>query len=190
MPPYRARRIFPFWNLNRGRSACTVLFAIVIGGTSAVAAEAPVTASERLGIRYDAQARERARTQARSQSGSFLANEPLDPDIVRLPNYTVTEEPIHLEERDVLTPKGEVEMAKKRYLTPMYRKTFGPLSAIATLLNNPLGGWQPNGPEAMALYEDFEGARRKKRFAELNELAELADDAKKPRGKRKEQRAK
>lgn len=110
--------------------------------------------------------------------------DPPDADVLRLPNYRVTEDRVDLEEHRVLTPRGRVELAKKRYLAPMYQKTAGHLMALPSFLNNPLGGWSPNAPEAMAIYNDFENLRRKKEMAELTELARFADKATNPKAKK------
>jgi hypothetical protein len=137
--------------------------------------------TSRLGFRFDQQAHDAAVAEkSRSDKAWSLAAEPPDPDVVRLPKYIVSDERIGLEEREVLTPKGKVELAKKRYLTPMYQKTFGPLMGPLTILANPLGGWSVNAPEAMAIYEDFEAKGRKTRMSELTELGQLAEKAKNP----------
>jgi len=163
---------------------CRAGLCFVIGVTCTAeqintAAEADNHKSVRLGFKFDQKAHEAA-IAARPKAGTVwsISAEPADPDVVRLPKYVVTDDRILLEEHEVLTPKGKVEIAKKRYLTPMYQKTFGPLTAIASFLNNPLGGWSPNAPEAMAIYEDFENLRRKSRTAELTELADLAEQMK------------
>ena len=140
----------------------------------------------RLRIPFD-QAAHVAAVQAKAKAAADrrLLNESTDPDVLRLPNYTVTDERIDLEPNELLTAKGKVELAKQRYLTPMYQKTLGPVMAIATFLNNPLGGWKSNTPEAMAIYQDFEMLRRKRQLPELTALADLADRATAPRGKPK-----
>ena len=97
-------------------------------------------------------------------------------DIIHLPKYIVSEKRVPFVARDILTPEGRVTLAEKRYISPVYRKTFGPLSAIAGLLMNPLGGWQPNGPEAMALYEDDERMRRGNETKALMRLDALHED--------------
>lgn len=146
---------------------------------STFAAEKQSERSTRLGFSFDQKAHDaRVAAKERERKGAGFANEPLDPDVVRLPNYDVREQPIELEDDETLTAKGRLEVAKKRHLTPMYQKTFGPLSAVLGLLNNPLGGWNPNGPEAMALYEDAAQKRRNARMSELQDLAELAELAK------------
>jgi hypothetical protein len=106
--------------------------------------------------------------------------------ILRLSKYVVTDERVRLEEREMLTSKGRLEVAKPRYLTPMYQKTLGPLIAVATLLANPLRGWTPNAPEAMALYEDDEQKRRNTEIKDLMDLATpSASLEKKPPAKKK-----
>jgi hypothetical protein len=115
---------------------------------------------------------------------------PTEPDVVRLPRYTVTEEPVPLEERELLTSKGRIDVATKRYISPIYGKTLGPLMAVASFLNNPLGGWSANTPEAMSLYADDEWKRRNARTKELNELAEFAEKVKRPAAKREKAKTK
>jgi hypothetical protein len=158
-----------------------VVGSIVSSGQEPIPVEKPRDDSaSRLGFRFDRQAREAALAKAKAESDALFAEAP-DSDVVRLPKYLVTEDPVLLEEHEVLTPKGKIAVAEKRYLAPMYKKTVGPLMAIASFLNNPLGGWSPNAPEAMAIYEDFEAKRRRNRISELTELAELADRAKIPK---------
>jgi hypothetical protein len=88
-------------------------------------------------------------------------------DVLQLPKYTVTGKRVPFKEREVLSPKGRLDLAKKTYLTPAYQKTFGLVEAVASLFMNPMGGWQPNNPEAMALYEDTEQMRRNTEMKEL-----------------------
>ena len=141
-------------------------------------AEAPAgSAASRLGIHFDQKAHDAAVAKKRALDGGIFA-EPHDADVIRLPKYVVKEERFPLEEYELLTPKGRVAVAEKRYLTPIYQKTVGPLMAIATFLNDPLGGWRPNAPEAIAIYEDFENVRRRERTKELTSLAALADSTK------------
>jgi hypothetical protein len=163
----------------------TWLFAALICGLTLTAASAEDVRKDnaaRLGFRFDQQAHDAAVAKEKSRDAIFAA-EPPDSDAVRLPRYTVTEDRVEFEERDILTPKGELDLAKKRYLKPIYQKTLGPLMAIPGFLHNPLGGLKPNAPEAMAIYEDFETLRRKNRMAELTGLSELADQAKSPKTK-------
>lgn len=148
---------------------------------SALAAEPKSERAARLGFEYDPKIREAAA--AAKSPGGTLELEPPDPDVIRLPKYEVTERRIPLREDELLTPEGRVALAKKRYLTPMYQKVFGPLAAVASLLNNPLGGWNPNGPEAMAIYEDDLNLQRRKEMQGLVELATLAEQTKKEKAK-------
>jgi hypothetical protein len=102
-------------------------------------------------------------------AGEFTAD-----DVLHLRTMIVTERRQQLIERDLLTPKGLLDLAKKRYLTPVYQKTLGPLSQVAAYYFNFLaifGGWHPNDGEAMALYEDD---AQKRRNTEMTELINLA----------------
>ncbi|ACB76409.1 hypothetical protein [Opitutus terrae] len=138
-----------------------------------LAAEAQSERAARLGFRFDQQAHDAA--VAAREKGGTLDLDPADPDVVRLPKYEVQERRIGLSENEMLTSEGRVALAKKRHLTPVYQKIFGPLAAVASLLNNPLGGWKPNAPEAMAIYEDNLALERRKEMADLAGLAAYAD---------------
>ncbi|HWL14122.1 MAG TPA: hypothetical protein VNR00_00875 [Opitutus sp.] len=127
----------------------------------------------RLGFKFDQQAHDAAVAAEEKRRADLFGDAP--PGVVRLPRYQVTEKGVPLTDDEMLTPKGKLEYAKKRYLAPLYQKTLGPLAAIATLLNNPLGGWAPNAPEAMALYEDEKQKQRNTRMGELTEIAALAE---------------
>lgn len=135
-------------------------------------------ASARLGFHFDQHAHDAAVAAQHSVGPPSFDTEPPPPGVVRLPKYVVRDRRIPLEEHDVLTPSGQVDVAEKRYLTPMYRKTLGPLSAVLSLLNNPLGGWNPNAPEAMALYEQDEQIRRNGEMGDLLDLERLAESVK------------
>jgi hypothetical protein len=144
--------------------------------TAALGAESQREKTTRLGFVFDPKIREAALAAEQQRARSIFEATPADADVVRLPNYTVTDGRIPLEEHELLTPKGKVDVAMKRYVSPLYRKTLGPLSAVASFLNNPLGGWAPNTPEAMSLYADDENKRRRARVAELEDLATLAEE--------------
>ncbi len=131
----------------------------------------------RLGFAFDQHAHDVAVAAANAvppvgENGSTNAS---SDDVLLLPKYTVTGKRVPFKEREVLSPKGRLDLAKKTYLTPAYQKTFGLVEAVASLFINPMGGWQPNNPEAMALYEDTE---QKRRNTEMKELlnAEALDD--------------
>jgi hypothetical protein len=154
-------------------------------------AEAPAgSAASRLGIHFDQKAHDAAVAAKKGAMDGGIFAEPHDADVIRLPKYVVKEERFPLEEYELLTLKGRVAVAEKRYLTPIYQKTVGPLTAIATFLNDPLGGWRPNAPEAIAIYEDFENVRRRERTKELTSLAALADSTKSQSVKPSKDRAK
>jgi hypothetical protein len=133
----------------------------------------------RLGFAFDPKAHEAAvAAAANGESASENpGDDPSSSDVLHLPKYTVTGKRVPFNERDTLTPKGKLILAKKTYLTPAYQKTLGPLSALASLIMNPLGGWQPNDPEAMSLYEDAEQKRRNTEMSELVHSATLSEQA-------------
>jgi hypothetical protein len=133
--------------------------------------------ANRLGFHFDQKAHEAA-VAARAKEGGAFLNEPVDPDVIRLPKYTVRDKKVWSSDFSMETPKGRIEKAKKQYLSPMYQKTLGPIAAAAAFLHNVLGGWNPNTPEAMAIYEDNEALRRRNEMSELNGLSELAEKAK------------
>lgn len=165
------------------RRRCWVFVAVVQLASALVgAAEAQNERTARLGFSYDRQAHEAA--VAAEQNKESLDLEPPADGVIRLRRYRVIEQRLKLEEHRLLTPKGRVEIAKKRYLAPMYQKTLGPLAAVASFLNNPLGGWNPNAPEALALYEDDENLRRRNELKDLSEIADLARDAKRAKAGR------
>ena len=75
-------------------------------------------------------------------------------------------------EKDVMTEKEELRLAKKNYLSPIYQAVFGPLSQLGAYYLNPLAiftGWHPNDAEALTL------ARQERRLQERRELGELLE---------------
>jgi len=129
----------------------------------------------RLRLTFDSHARETAVATDKialadeQPSGEFTAD-----DVFHFQTMIVTSPSQQLIERDLLTPKGRLDLAKKRFLTPAYQKTLGPLSQVAAYYFNfltILGGWHPNDGEAMALYEDD---AQKRRNTEMTELISLA----------------
>lgn len=157
---------------------------------AAQAADAPDKKLERLGFSFDQQTHDAAIAAAAARERMDIGtSDAPPPGVVRLPKYTLTER-VDLEERRMLTPKGRLEVAEKRYLTPIYQKTLGPLSAVASFLNNPImGGWAPNAPEAMALYEDGEQKRRNAEMRDLTDLAALNATLEKPAAKQKSKKS-
>jgi hypothetical protein len=138
------------------------------------AAEDSEQKTARLGFVFDQQAHDAAIARRHAEQEKHDASAQAD-DVIHLPKYYVTEERMPFTTREILTPEGRVALANKRYISPVYRKSLGPLSAIASLLMNPLGGWRPNDPEAMALYEDDERLRRKNETKELMRLEALKE---------------
>jgi hypothetical protein len=127
----------------------------------------------RLGFAFDQRAHDAAVAADKARADLERENDEqviLSDGVIRLPKYYVNEERMPFNKREILTPEGRLAVAKKRYISPVYAKTLGPLSAVASLLANPLGGWQPNDPEAMTLYYDQD---QKRRNAEMKELIKL-----------------
>ncbi len=131
-------------------------------------------ASSRLGIVFDpgyrekAQAEDKAALEARTL-GAIGTTE----GILLLPKFHVEEERVRIPEHELLTRYGRRELAKQKYLAPGYQKTLGRLAAVAALLANPLGGWNPNNAEASVLYEQDEAIRRREELSELEDLQRL-----------------
>jgi hypothetical protein len=136
--------------------------------------EPAIRATDRLGIKFDQKAHDAAAEKSQSATADASGSDS-DPDLVRLPRYEVNDTRISLRDHEVLTNKGRLEVAKRRYLAPIYQKTIGPLEAIAALLNDPLRGWRPNDPEAMALYEQDEQLRRDAEMKDLTDLEDVRD---------------
>jgi hypothetical protein len=129
----------------------------------------------RLRFAFDAYAQEMA---VAAGKAAFTDEQPIGEfsadDMLHLQKMIVTERRQQLTERDLLTSKGLLDLARKRYLTPVYQKTLGPLSQLGAYYFNflaILGGWHPNDAEAMVLYENDAQKRRDTEMAELLRLA-------------------
>ncbi len=95
---------------------------------------------------------------------------PPDPGVIRMKPFVVRGERVRLTDADVLTGAARVKAAEKKYLSPAYRRTFGPLSQIAGYFANFLSilhGWHPNAAEAATLLHQEE------RLKMLNEMDEF-----------------
>ena len=129
----------------------------------------------RLGIKYSPPNQE--------ASSAFVAPELLDsllPDTVMLPVFVIRGTREKITERDVLTDKARLAMAERKYLTPLYRAAFGPLSQLAAYYfdwTSILNGWHPNEYEAMALYRQDELLKRRVEMDRLLKL-EATENAK------------
>jgi hypothetical protein len=69
-------------------------------------------------------------------------------------------------------------MAEAKYLSPLYRVTFGPLSQIAAYYFNfltILHGWHPNEAEAVTLYRQDERLKMLEKLDSLVRLEKIAD---------------
>lgn len=148
-------------------------------GWAFCAAEEPEDKRAHLGFKFDPTVHEAA--VAAAKAGGPNDNEELDSpakDVLHLEKVIVNGKSVPFNSRDVLTPKGKLELAKKTYLTPAYEKTFGPLGTLASYYFNffaIFGGWHPNDADAMVLYNDAEQKRRNAEISELEALAALAD---------------
>lgn len=132
----------------------------------------PISASTRLGIKFSPPNSDSPSATTAPQAAVPRLTDPSLPLTILKP-YLVTTPRIKLTEKEVLTDKARLELAKKTQLTPLYRLTFGPLSQLGTYYFNwlsILGGWHPNDLEAMILYRQEEDLRRK---AEMNSLVRL-----------------
>lgn len=103
-------------------------------------------------------------------------NEP----VILLPKFEVQDSRVKLSERDVMSSSELLAQAKARYLSPVYQRTFGRLSAAAGMLANLpsiFAGWHPNNAEASALFAQDERLRRMRDSQELMLLLEKSDPA-------------
>ena len=131
----------------------------------------------RLGIKFSSNLSDEKSTSTAPQLSG------LDPveaslDMTKLEPFVVTGPRVKLTERELLTKKGTLALARKTQLTPLYQVTFGPLSQVGTYYFNwmtILGGWHPNNAEAMALYRQEEEVRRDKEMNELTKLESLQE---------------
>jgi hypothetical protein len=144
-----------------------------LGDPLSVHAESPNSHLSRLGFTYNPTVHDAA--QKKAPKSPAAAEEPAPAGVFRLPKYTVAEKPVPIEPNSLLTAKGRVDLAEKRTLAPLYQKTIGPLMAVVSLLHDLNGGWNPNAPEAIAIYEDIKQRDRNAQMADLNDLSELAD---------------
>ncbi len=116
--------------------------------------------AERLGLQFDPLAAVPAKTDVPAPP----------PGTLRMPSFIVRDKKDQLTDHDVLTEKGQLELDRRRYISPLYQVTFGPLSQLAAYLQNPLslfGGWHPSDAEATAL------ARQDRRLERLSTLDDL-----------------
>lgn len=98
--------------------------------------------------------------------------------VIVLPKFEVHDVRIRLADRDVVSAQELLAQAKARYLTSVYQKTFGQLSAaLGMIANLPsiLGGWHPNDAEASVLFAQDERLRRIHESDDLLHLVERDD---------------
>jgi hypothetical protein len=139
------------------------------GGATSISSQSVA----RLGIKYNS-----TTPAAKAAVVAVPPPEPIFSETFFLPPFIVTDTRLKLKERDVLTDEGRLAVAEKKYITPLYRVTFGPLSQLATYYYNPLSvfnGWHPNEAEAMTLYREDETVRIQSEMDSLIRL-DLIDD--------------
>ena len=153
----------------------TVVVHVALGEDAAPATRSSV--AERLRITY---ATPPPALRKNAAPPSSIALDPTDKSVVLLPRYEVRDDRLPFTENDMLTPKGRLAVAKRRTLSPLYQKTFGPISWLALAYFNPLAllGSKPNDAEASALYAQEEEIRRSHEISDLNDLGRFADEAK------------
>jgi hypothetical protein len=151
---------------------CVAMAGSAMGAPPPALSDAPIgapsdftslSASARLGLRFG--------PAAQQGESTFVVTQV--PDSILLPRFFVKEPRVRLTETDILTDKAKLRMAQDRYLSPLYRVTFGPMAQLAEYYFNTLSvlrGWHPNEAEAMTLYRQDE---RLGKLAELNALIGL-----------------
>lgn len=169
--------------LRRAPRSIWLFCALAWGDSPLLFAENNDSKASRLGFKFEQAAHDAAVAADRARAAA--SEDPVPPGVVRLPRYAVTTKAVPPEDR-MLTPKGRIALAERRYETDFYRAAIGPVEALASLINNPLGGWSPNAPEALALYEDEERLRRANEMSDLLGLADLADSVKRPADRAKD----
>jgi hypothetical protein len=106
---------------------------------------------------------------------------PPDPKVVEMDPVLVWGSRVKLTETDVLTDTAKLEMAEKKYISPLYRVTFGPLSQLAGYYFNfltILNGWHPNEAEARTLYLEDDRLQMLDEMDSLVRLERLGGDSK------------
>ena len=149
----------------------TLSIVVLLTGTVAIAAEsappAAPSSAERLKMRY-----------APEQLAHVTPtnNEP----VILLPKFEVQDSRVKLSASDVMSSSELLAQAKLRYLSPVYQRTMGRVSAaVGMLANLPsiFGGWHPNDAEASVLFTQDERLRRMNDSDELMQLLQKADPA-------------
>ncbi|HVU17646.1 MAG TPA: hypothetical protein VHD32_12020 [Candidatus Didemnitutus sp.] len=99
---------------------------------------------------------------------------------MQLPSFVVQPRRDLPDEKEMLTDFGRLQYARRKFTTPLYRATFGPLAQLGAYYFNflsILNGWHPSDAEALALYRESERLEILTRFDDLTRLEELSDPA-------------
>lgn len=145
----------------------TLLLGALAVVASASEANADKVLTEKLGYTYDPHVRD-----VKGAPAAVLMPA-VEPPEVMMDRLVVTAKKLNLEPHEMLTDRGRMKEAQKKYLSPVYQKTFGPLAQLAGYYFNwlsILGGWHPNESEAALFAEQDEIVRIRTRLAELEQL--------------------
>lgn len=151
-----------------------------VGGSSERRA---LSAADRLGFAFDPAAKDGGSAVVDPRmppAVSSISPDDMAPGTVILPPFVVTAPGVRLRDEDLLTGEARLILAEKKYLSPLYRATIGPLSQIAGYCNNfpsILQGWHPNEAEAMTLYREDKRLEMLSEFDSMIRL-EMTDNAK------------
>ncbi|HEY9153799.1 MAG TPA: hypothetical protein VIM69_01635 [Opitutaceae bacterium] len=105
---------------------------------------------------------------------AIFSHEPLVVEMeATLPKFEVFAPRLHITADDVLTEKARTENAMKKYYSPIYQATFGPLSQLAGYVLNPLSLLHPGESKAAAAMLLREQDIRLERLDEAARLAHL-----------------
>lgn len=149
------------------------LFLAVLGGRACLMAVAPSSQAElpdKLGYHYDPAIR------ATEGAPATVLVTSVEPPEVVMDRLVVTAKKLNLEPHEMLTQRGRMVEAKRKHLSPVYQKTFGPLAQLAGYYFNwlsILGGWHPNETEAYLFAEQDERLRILRGLSELEKLDRL-----------------
>jgi hypothetical protein len=98
--------------------------------------------------------------------------------MIVLPQLKVQARRVPLRPETIAGPGEKLAEAKKKYLSPTYAATMGPLSQLAGYFMNFLtlgGGWHPGEAEAKVLYLQDSRLQRMHEFDETAALITLDD---------------
>jgi len=152
--------------------ASFMFFAVLVWGPC-LKSEEPASQAvtpDKLGYHYDPAIR------ASEGAPATVLVTSVEPPEVVMDRLVVTAKKLNLEPHEMLTQRGRMVEAKRKHLSPVYQKTFGPLAQLAGYYFNwlsILGGWHPNDTEAYLFAEQDERLRILRGLSELEKLDRL-----------------